>query len=217
MQITSETPLTSAAAQQPAAAKISSDFDTFLRMLTTQLQNQDPLNPVDSSDYAVQLATFSSVEQQTLTNKLLGSFSDQLGLIGMGQLSGWVGNEARVASDVGLSGKTLELHFATQSGADSAALIVTNREGTQVGRLPVLPGSTTLDWQGESGTGTLLPDGRYSLTVESYKGSEKLGQSSVESYAEVIELRTSTGGNRLVLTGGIEVDMSDVTALRKPS
>ena len=43
---------------------LSSDFETFLRMLTTQLQNQDPLNPVDSADFAVQLATFSSVEQQ---------------------------------------------------------------------------------------------------------------------------------------------------------
>jgi len=40
---------------------VSSDFDTFLKMMTTQVQNQDPLNPVDSSDYAVQLATFSSV------------------------------------------------------------------------------------------------------------------------------------------------------------
>jgi flagellar basal-body rod modification protein FlgD len=217
MQITSESPLTSTAVQQPAATKISSDFDTFLRMLTTQLQNQDPLNPVDSADYAVQLATFSSVEQQTLTNKLLGSFSDQLGLIGMAQLSGWVGNEARVASDVSLSGKTMDLHFTTLSGADSAALIVTNSKGQQVGRVPILPGSTSLDWQGESGTGTLLPDGRYSLTVESYKGSETLGQSAVESYAEVMELRTSAAGNRLVLTGGIEVEMSAVTALRKPS
>ena len=48
------------------AAVLSSDFETFLKMLTTQMQNQDPLNPVDSTDYATQLATFSSVEQQVL-------------------------------------------------------------------------------------------------------------------------------------------------------
>ena len=50
----------------PQTGVISSDFQTFLTMLTTQLQNQDPLNPVESSDFAVQLATFSGVEQQVI-------------------------------------------------------------------------------------------------------------------------------------------------------
>lgn len=215
MQISSETTQTAATLMQPAASKISSDFDTFLRMLTTQLQNQDPLNPVDSADYAVQLATFSSVEQQTLTNKLLGSFGEQLGLIGMAHLSGWVGNEARTASDVALSGRAVDLHFSTKPGADSAALLITDLQGRKMGQLPILPGTTTFEWQGESGTGDLLPNGQYSLTIESYQGAESLGQTPVESYAEVIEVRTSTEGNRLVLSGGIEVEMSAVTALRR--
>ena len=54
---------------------IGSDFDTFLKLLTTQMKNQDPLNPIDSTDYATQLATFSGVEQQTRTNQLLESLS----------------------------------------------------------------------------------------------------------------------------------------------
>ncbi len=45
-----------------SSSNISADFETFLKMLTVQMQNQDPLNPVDSSDYATQLATFSGVE-----------------------------------------------------------------------------------------------------------------------------------------------------------
>ena len=57
---------------------ISSDFETFLKMLTTQLQNQDPLDPVKSEDFAVQLATFSGVEQQVLTNDLLESLGAQM-------------------------------------------------------------------------------------------------------------------------------------------
>jgi flagellar basal-body rod modification protein FlgD len=60
-----------APADNGSGAKISSDFETFLKMLTVQMQNQDPLNPVDSSDYATQLATFSGVEQQVQTNDLL--------------------------------------------------------------------------------------------------------------------------------------------------
>jgi len=68
-----------------SSSVISSDFETFLIMLTTQMENQDPLNPIESSDYAVQLATFSSVEQQVLTNDLLGTLSEQMGPMGMAQ------------------------------------------------------------------------------------------------------------------------------------
>lgn len=58
-----------------SSGALTSDFDTFLRMLTVQMQNQDPLDPVDSADYAVQLATFSGVEQQVRTNELLTELS----------------------------------------------------------------------------------------------------------------------------------------------
>jgi flagellar basal-body rod modification protein FlgD len=68
-----------ATADNGSGAKISSDFETFLKMLTVQMQNQDPLNPVDSSDYATQLATFSGVEQQVQTNDLLRSLAGQMG------------------------------------------------------------------------------------------------------------------------------------------
>ena len=60
-----------ASAATAETSLIGNDFNTFLVMLTTQLQNQDPLNPIESSDYAVQLATFSGVEQQVRTNQLL--------------------------------------------------------------------------------------------------------------------------------------------------
>lgn len=53
------------------ASTVSADFETFLKMLTAQIQNQDPMNPIVSSDYATQLATFSSVEQQVLANSYL--------------------------------------------------------------------------------------------------------------------------------------------------
>ena len=71
---------------------ISSDFETFLRMLTAQMKNQDPLNPVESADFATQLATFSGVEQAVLTNDLLRGLSLQIGVSG---LASWVGKEVR--------------------------------------------------------------------------------------------------------------------------
>ena len=66
-------PATYAPTTETAPNVISSDFETFLKMLTVQMENQDPLNPTDSSEYAMQLATFSGVEQQVLTNDLLNA------------------------------------------------------------------------------------------------------------------------------------------------
>jgi len=81
-----------------ATKEISSDFETFLKMLTVQLENQDPLNPVDSADYAVQLATFSGVEQQVQTNDLLKQLATQLGTGSIAQMASWVGMEARTTA-----------------------------------------------------------------------------------------------------------------------
>ena len=86
---------TSPRTQTNTSALIDSDFETFLRMLTVQLQNQDPLDPIDNSEYAVQLATFSGVEQQVKTNDLLETLGSQLGVMGMSELAGWVGKQAR--------------------------------------------------------------------------------------------------------------------------
>ena len=82
------------------APTISSDFNTFLRMLTVQMQNQDPLNPIDSADYAVQLATFSGVEQQVRTNQLLADMQGKFSQLGMAEMAGWIGKEARSAAPV---------------------------------------------------------------------------------------------------------------------
>lgn len=78
-----------------APTKITSDFNTFLRMLTVQMQNQDPLNPIDSADYAVQLATFSGVEQQVRTNQLLADLQSRFQQLGMAEMASWIGKEAR--------------------------------------------------------------------------------------------------------------------------
>ncbi len=95
--VAATTPTTQSGAPSQGAL-LSSDFQTFLKMLTTQARNQDPLNPMDSSDYAQQLATFSGVEQQVRTNTLLESLAAQLGGGGLTQYASWVGMEARVTA-----------------------------------------------------------------------------------------------------------------------
>lgn len=202
-------------ATTPPAARIASDFNTFLKMLTTQMKNQDPLNPIDSADYAVQLATFSGVEQQVQTNALLSSLGAQFGLLGMAQMAGWVGQEARAAAPVWMDGAPVTLVPMPETGADRAMLVVRGADGRVVSREPVPVTAQSYQWAGRDGAGNPLPAGRYDLALESWRGDRMLGASIPESYVPITEARTTKDGVVLVMKGGVEVPASRITALRQ--
>lgn len=214
MEITSTTAQSTATTQASANTKISSDFDTFLKMLTTQIQNQDPLNPIDSADYAVQLATFSSVEQQTLTNQKLDALAGLMGVQGMAQLAPWVGQEARSAAPVYMNGTPVTLSPAPETGADRAILVVKDQSGNTVAREDIPPQSTPYSWTGKDITGASLPSGIYSLSLESYSEGVQIGAGAVESYARIQEVQTGADGPRLILAGGVSLSAGEITALR---
>lgn len=195
---------------------ISSDFETFLRMLTTQMENQDPLNPIESADFAVQLATFSSVEQQVQTNDLLRDLAARMGTGEIGQLAGWVGMEARAAAPVYFAGEPIALDIDTAPGADSATLIVRDEAGRVVERLPVPAGGGPVTWDGRSETGEQFLEGLYSFEVESRAGEAVLGTKPVEVYAAVDEARIEDGAVVLVFAGGGTAPAASVTAIRNP-
>lgn len=202
-----------APAQKPA---ISADFDTFLKMLTVQLSNQDPTNPIESADYAVQLATFSGVEQQVRTNQLLADLGAQSSLSNMTQLAGWVGQEARVAAPVWFDGGAVTLAPKPAAMADGATLVVSDANGTVVAREELPLGDAPYLWLGANAAGDPLPKGQYSLQVESRQGDAVLQTDLAESYARITEARRGADGVILVLQGGIEAKATDVTALRMP-
>lgn len=198
-------------------APIRSDFETFLKMLTTQMQNQDPLNPMESTDFAVQLATFSGVEQQVRSNQLLEALVARMGAMGMAEFAGWVGMEARVTAPVWFDGAGVTIAPQPAVLADQAVLLVRDESGTVVQRLdmPIPPG--VLTWAGGVGVdGNYLPAGRYSFDLESYAQGALIAMTPVEAYATITEVRHAGGEITLLLQGGAEVAASAVTALRKP-
>jgi len=115
-------------ASASSTKEISSDFETFLKMLTVQMQNQDPLNPVDSSDYAVQLATFSGVEQQVQTNDLLRGLTALMGTSGMAQMASWVGKEARAPVAAYFGGSPVTLAPTPRSSRRRPRLLSATRQ-----------------------------------------------------------------------------------------
>ena len=206
-----------AKAPTPPASKadqlISSDFNTFLKMLTTQLKNQDPLNPMDNSEYAVQLATFSGVEQQVKTNTLLESLGAQLGVAGLSTYASWVGKDARADMPVWYSGKPVTLAAQPDPQADSADLVVTDAAGLVVARQPVSLDADTASWTGLDPSGVPLPTGRYTFALESFAQGVRIATTPAEAYARVVEVRGGATPT-LVFEGGVEVEAKTVTALR---
>lgn len=198
-----------------ATSEISSDFETFLRMLTVQMQNQDPLNPVDSSDYAVQLATFSGVEQQVLTNDLLRGLAAQNGTAGLAQMANWVGMEARAVSPAYFDGAPITIAPEPADFATSAQLVVKDSSGSEVQRLEIDTQANNITWAGVGTNGTPLPNGMYTFETVSFDGSSALQQTQAAVYSRVTEVQSNNGTSILTLAGGQSIEANAVTALRE--
>ncbi len=208
---------TAAQRQQPEKGVISSDFETFLTMLTVQMQNQDPLNPIKSEDFAVQLATFSGVEQQVRTNDLIEALGAQMAVTGMSQIAGWVGMEARAAVPAHFDGTPITVVPQPEVTADQAVLVVRNANGIEVQRQPIPASGGPMDWTGLLDGGIALPNGPYDFSVESYANGALSSTRPVEVYTRITEARIDGGETVLVTEAGGEVAATSVTGLREPA
>jgi len=195
---------------------LSSDFETFLRMLTVQMENQDPLNPIESSDFAVQLATFSGVEQQVRSNDLLEALVSQQSISALSQLAGWVGMEARAAVAASFEGTPVTIYPNMPAGTDQATLIVRDELGLEVSRTALPVSDDTYAWTGTDQNGAALPRGNYSFEIEAKSGGTVIDTVPVETYVPIIEARLSDTGPVVVFASGDQLPSDQVTAVRAP-
>ncbi|NOX39426.1 MAG: hypothetical protein GXP05_02620 [Alphaproteobacteria bacterium] len=207
-------PPVSGSASGPATKSATSDFQTFLTLLTTQLKNQDPLKPLESSAFVAQLASFSAVEQQVRTNDTLGQIKSLLGGASATGLSSWIGTDVRVAKDAQFTGAPIDVYLAPDKQADRADLVVTDATGHIVQRLPIGLNETVVQWAGVAPDGSPLAPGRYKLAVESFQGSTLMGSKQASIYARVQEARLDGDTTKLVLADGTVIAADAVTAIR---
>lgn len=202
-------------AEAKKANAISADFETFLKMLTVQMQNQDPLNPMDSADYAVQLATFSGVEQQVQTNDLLKEVKGALNGSGLSELSGWIGKEVPAAVTAQFNGSPLTLSPAPSPGSVSQRIEVRDSEGTLLQKFK-LTGAGPIDWAGVGDGGAPLGPGKYNFKTVSTNAEGKEVSEPTAVYQKVVEVRLAKKGPELLLAGGSVISASGITAIRQP-
>ena len=199
-----------------AQSTIASDFNAFLQMLTTQIRNQDPLNPMESTEFATQLATFAGVEQQVRTNDHLSQIGSRLSQTGLSQVAGWLGMDAAIAGLQPFAGQPLELQLPEVGAVAEAALVVTTSTGLEIDRQVLQPPlSTTLQWTGRRADGQTHPSGNYEFRLET--GSQATGITShpVSRYARIEETAIGQDGTvSLRLADGRQATIDGITAPR---
>lgn len=218
----SSSTLAASSAAQPLAKSeqgtaLASDFETFLKMLTAQARYQDPMDPLDSAEYASQLAQFSSVEQSVRTNELLEQVAGQLGSHDLTSLASWIGKDVRNAAPVGFSGEPLSLTFDTVDGATNADLVAYDHNGVEVQRMEIDPETEAATWVGVSDAGKVFPSGQYSFHVEHYSGQTKLSAVPIYNYARITELSVDGEQPLLKLENGATITLDDILAVRPGS
>ncbi len=195
---------------------ITSDFETFLTMLTTQMQYQDPLNPIESTDFAVQLATFSGVEQQVHTNDLLADIQTRLGSQGLSEYASWVGMEVRAVAAAHYDNSPITLHPDPASGAERTVVSVRDATGEEVDRFEIPVSDAAMEWPVSEEAGNPFPAGEYTFHLQSIANNATFSEEQIAVFSEVEELRMINGETRLVLAGGGDIAASEVVAVRRP-
>jgi flagellar basal-body rod modification protein FlgD len=164
-------PSTTGSSAATSAATLSGNFDTFLSILTAQIQNQDPLEPLDSSQFTEQLVQFSGVEQQIRVNQQLETLIANSNSSTGAMLSGYLGQEAEIDSaGAAFNGEPIHWRYELPANAYSTTVTVTDADGkviySKTGEKTA--GVHDFEWDGElNGGGTAEEGGPYYISVVS--------------------------------------------------
>jgi len=161
---------TAQAAGVVGSQQLAGNFNTFLKLLTSQLQHQDPLNPLDTNQFTQQLVEFASVEQQVNMNSNLQT------LISMQQSTESLQALQLVGANVTINSNTATLSKATGSPATwgfsspapaTGAVTITSSTGqvALTGTISLSAGSQSFTWNGQGNNGVAWPDGNYTLSI----------------------------------------------------
>ncbi len=201
-------------ASSTSATNMAGDFETFLKLLTTQMKNQDPLKPLESTEFVAQLASFSAVEQQIRSNDKLDGILDALGGGTASGLASWIGREVRAPASAEFTGDEIDVGVETADGANRGVLVVYNDFGTAVAKRSVTGSVDSVTWDGKDDLGNQLPDGKYSFQFQSYQDENLLSTTQGSVFSTVSEVRMVDGAATLVLSDGSQVGVSDVSGIR---
>ncbi len=212
---------TAAGAQASGAAqdrnRLNANFDMFLQLLTTQLRNQSPLEPMNADQFTQQIVQYSAVEQQIKSNTLLEKLASQSSSSGSLAAIGFLNtqvttNGARSSLAAGRA------TWQVQSNAAGAARVVIRDESGAIVRTldqTLSRGANTITWDGRDDQGATRPDGRYTIAVSGRTANGDPLQVATDATGTVTGIDFS-GPEPILDIGGVRVKLSDIRSVRAP-
>lgn len=205
---------------QEVRKSLNEDFDNFLLLLTTQLQNQDPTEPLDANQFTQQLVSFTGVEQAVATNENLEKMIE-LSMAGLtNNAVSFVGNTVEIEGNKGMmEGGSAEFFYEVDGAPEGMMEIaITDESGFNVFNTEVeaATGKQSFLWNGENNFGVQQPDGVYKIQVKAVDDrGEKL---DVETYSTGRVTRVHFEDGEVVLQiGDLKVPIKNVASVGLPA
>ena len=193
---------------------LNSAFNAFLNMLTTQLKHQDPLIPVDSADYAMQLAAFSTVEQQVLLNQKMDVLQNNLHQNTLASLSNWMGKTVKLPGSFTFSGGEVTALITPPTGSEKTDFIVRDAAGADIFRHRLGAQDQEFSWAGTTSKGSVAPVGPYNFAIEGFAKDQSLGISELASLQTIEEIAQPVEDILVTLENGQTLPWKSLTGLR---
>ena len=199
---------------------LADDFSSFLLLLTTQLQNQDPTSPMDADQFTQQLVQFSGVEQQIRSNETLGELASLMKADQLSQSVGYLGAEVEVEGDVFRLGEDgmAKIHYDLESPSSSVLLKITDEFGRVValrnGELGA--GRHSFSWDGIGDNGVQHTDGSYKVEIlaQSADGTPVEADTTISGIVDGVEMN---GAETMLSVDGELMPLERVSAVRTAS
>jgi len=201
------------------------DQNSFMKLLIAQMQNQDPMSPMDGTQFASQLAQFSSLQQlQNLNTSMTTSINANYALtqsINNTLSSTLIGKEVKIGGgNIQNSGQgTIQLGYTLPANASSVSITVTDSNGNVVktlNNLPTASGDNKLSWDFSDNNGSTLPNGNYTYTVNatSMDGSSMTATPFIEGIISGVQFGANGAS---LMVGKSSYNLSDVLEIVDPN
>lgn len=220
MQLSSVTDnINSITGKDKGKGNISQNYEDFLKLLTVQLQNQDPTAPTDTNQLTQQIATLSQVEQQINTNQNLEKLITLFNATQYNSVVSYIGKQIEAAGDVGaLQGGKAMFAYYLEREADQVQITIKNAAGDIVRTVngTELAGRNQYQWDGKNAQGEQLPDGTYKIEVKAVDANNN--EILSKTYTTGIVTSVDTANGQVYLSfGDISVPLESVISIRQPS
>jgi flagellar basal-body rod modification protein FlgD len=197
-----------------ALQSLGSNFTDFLKLLTTQLQNQDPTSPMDTNQFTQELVEFTGVQQSVATNSNLSTLISLTQGSQVLQSSSVVGGTATVSStDIALQSGKGTVTF-TAPAAEPVQIAIVNSAGTPIldGTVNAQAGSNSWVWNGADNYGNTMPDGAYGIALETGTSGSNASPLAFSVVGTATGLQNTSSGMVLDL-GALQVPLSSVKSM----